>query len=143
MNTAATTENRENTLTRVKLRQEIAHISDGYYADAGKLAERMRQAGLKTDQVRNLENVAYSTDKVSDVLDLAKKQIGRGRWPLDVGEDILAALDKRWAEAKQIAKRVDATDDDLPRRAHLLLCREYIKHLAAHFVYQLRLHEER
>jgi len=86
--------------------------------------------------------VAYSTDKVSDILDLVKKQIGRGRWPMDPGEDVLVALDKRWAEAKQIAKGVNATDDDLPRRAHLLLCREYIKHLAAHFIYQRQVHRE-
>lgn len=135
MSATMTTQTKIGVPVRLKLRREVARVSDGYYADAEKLAERMARAGLKTDQVRNLENVAYSTDKVSDVLDLVKRQIGRGQWPLDLGEAVLKALRNRRSEAERIAKAVDAADDDLPRRAHLLLCREYVKHLAAHFVY--------
>jgi len=120
---------------RLKLRREVARVSDGYYADAEKLAEWMAREGLKTDQVRSLENVAYSTDKVSDILDLVKRQIGRGQWPVNLGKAMLTALGKRQAEGELVAKAVDASDGDLPRRSHLLLCREYVKHLAAHFIY--------
>lgn len=142
MSEMTTTIDKTDILTRLKVRREVARASDGYYTEAEKLAERMRQAKLKTDQVRGLENVAYATEKVSDVLDLVKKQIGRGRWPLELGEDMLATFGRMQPEARRIAKGIDSQDSDLPRRVHLLLCREYIKHLAAHFIYQLRLRGE-
>jgi hypothetical protein len=133
----ATPEVKTSALLRLRLRREIAQVSDGYYKSAEELARRMKKADLRIAQVRGLENVAYTTDKVSDILDLIKRQIGRGRWPIELGEDLLNALGDRRAEAKQIAQRVDpkGEDDDLPRRTHLLLCREFIKHLATHFVY--------
>jgi hypothetical protein len=126
-------------MMRLKLRQEIARISDGYADAAQELATKMEKTRLKISQVRGLESVAYTTDKVSDILDLVKKQIGRERWRAEVGEDLLDELGKRQADARRIAQAVDRNDGDLPRRAHLLLCREYIKHLAAHFVYWRRL----
>jgi hypothetical protein len=142
MSDMAITKDKAGVPVRLKVQREVARLSEGFYEEASQLAERVRQAKLKTDQVRGLENIAYSTDKVSDILDLVKKQIGRGRWPLDVGEDILAALGQRQAEAKRIAKSINVADDDLPRQAHLLLCREYVKHLAAHFVYQRQVYGE-
>lgn len=135
MNATVAAEIRADARLRLRLRQEIARASDGYYQKAEGLARRMKDEELKTAQVRNLENVAYTTDKVSDILDLVKKQIGRGQWPLDLGQDLLDALSERQAEARRIARDIDAKDIDLPRRIHLLLCREYVKHVAAHFIY--------
>jgi len=131
----ATLKARESALLRLKLQQEIARTSDGYYQSAEEIARRMREGDLKIAQVRGLENVAYTTDKVSDIFDLIKRQVGRGRWSVSLGEDLLRALNERRAEAERIAKSINPQDEDLPRLTHLLLCREFIKHLAAHFVY--------
>lgn len=148
MNTATTSEVR--TSPRLRLRQRVAQVSDNLAEDAYKLAVRFEgykdrgssKPKITITQVRSLENVAYTTPKVSDVTDYVKKQIGRAHWPLDLGEDMLAAFDRLQPEARRIAQGIDRQDDDLPRQVHLLLCREYIKHLAAHFIYQRRLHGE-
>jgi hypothetical protein len=148
MNAMATHEVRVGVPVRLRLRQEVARVSDGYADAAQQLATEMERAREGTrpritpTQVRGLENVAYTTDKVSDILDLVKKQIGRERWPADLGQDLLDALGQRQAEARRIAQTVDPKDEDLPRRTHLLLCREFIKHLAAHFVYRRKLRGE-
>lgn len=95
-------------------------------------------------QVRNVENLAYSTDKVSDVMDLLKTLIGRDstgeRWAhKSVGKTLLDALTGLRGNADRIADRLreygDAWDDDLARRIHLQLCREYLRHLSASFEY--------
>ncbi len=105
---------------------------------------------LTMAQLRNLENVAYTTDKVSDVTDLLKKLIGRDAqgdgWGSGVGQDLLSTLTWLRGEADRIATEVQPdyrqTEPDLSRQMHLTLIREYIKHMAAHFVYQYRLRGE-
>lgn len=134
MNTSGLPEVQVDTRLRMWHRREIARVSDGYYHHAELLARRMQEQ-LKTTQVRNLENIAYSTDKVSDIFDLIKKQVGRRQWPFALGQALLEALSERQAEARQIAQVINDKDTDLPRRTYLLLCREYVKHLAAHFIY--------
>lgn len=131
---------------RLRLLQEVARVSDGYSEVAQELATAMEEARegsrliITQTQMRSLENVAYTTPKVSDIFDLIKKQIGRGLWPVEIGDGLLAALGQRQAEARRIAQVVDPQDSDLSRRTYLLLCREFIKHLAAHFIYQRKLH---
>lgn len=122
---------------RLRLRHEIAAVSDRYADRAIELAEQMQNEKKKPTptQVRGLENVAYSTDKVSDIFDLVKKQTGRERWSLELGESLLAELGECQRDARHIAGAVDPEDSDLPRRVHLLLCREFIKHLSAHFIF--------
>jgi len=130
-----TSEVKASSVSWLRLRQEIAQLSDGYYTGAEELARQMKKEGLKTAQVRGLENVAYTTDKVSDIMDLVKRQVGRGRWSVELGEELLKALSERQTEAERIARTIDQSNEDLPRRTHLLLCREFIKHLTTHFVY--------
>lgn len=140
MQEATSADRQADALLRARLRHEIAKASDRYYTIAEGLAQRMQETGLKIHQIRTLENVAYTTDKVSDIMDLVKKQIGRDKRRLEIGQQMLDTLAERQSEALKIAQPIDPHDDDLPRRVHLLLCRELIKHVAAHVVYtgQLR-----
>lgn len=142
MQEATSADRRPDALVRARLRHEIAKASDRYYTIAKDLAQRMRETDLKTHQIRTLENVAYTTDKVSDIMDLVKKQTGRGKWRLEIGQQMLDTLDERQSEALKIAQPIDPHDDDLPRRVHLLLCRELIKHVAAHVLYASKLRED-
>jgi len=140
----------QQALLRVALRAAIAQASDKQLEESRPrlLAERLARTRLDNSQVRNLENLAYTTDKVSDITDLLKKQIGRDgkaqRWASDdVGQEVIAALDGLRAEADQIVKDLserfrDVMDADLSRRVHLELCREFVKHLAAEFMYRKR-----
>jgi len=150
---------------RVALLTEIARVSDqlgGQWeggeqqpTDLEKLAKRLRATDLKKSQIRNLENVAYTTDKISDITDLLKKLIGRDtkskRWAKDdLGSQLIKALGELRKEANQIVKDLkekrsdlsEVIDDDLARRVHLELCREYVKHLAAQFLYLRRDQED-
>jgi len=128
-----------------ELRFLIAQESDRQANSAHQLADRLAEIPrdkLDLTAVRNVENLAYSTDKVSDLTDLLKKLIGRDsrgeRWAQGgVGQALLGKLEGLREPANKIANRLekheDAYDDDLPRRIHLRLCREYLRHLTAHF----------
>lgn len=154
---------------RFQVAQESDHTADSARQLAGRLAQISREK-LDLAQVRSLETLAYSTDKVSDLTDLLKKRIGRDgrgeRWAYEgVGQSLLSTLEGLRERANQVADRLkkyklelphgqkltpehadawrvyDQDFNDLPRHIHLLLCREYVRHLAANFEY-LRLEKE-
>lgn len=130
----------------------IAKESDSMADSARDLAGRMADVvKLELGQVRNVETLAASTDKVSDILDLLKKLIGRDgrgeRWAQNgVGQMLLSKLEGLRDDAKKIADQLksypEAYDDDLPRRIQLQLCREYLRHVAANFEYLRREKEQ-
>ncbi|MBI3013675.1 MAG: hypothetical protein HYY65_01115 [Candidatus Tectomicrobia bacterium] len=136
-------------LLRVAVRAAIARASDQQLEDARPriLAERLTKTSLRNAQIRSLENLAYTTDKVSDITDFLKKQIGRDArshgWAKEsVGREVIAVLESLRQKADEIVndERAHAADldADLPRRVHLDLCREFVKHLAAEFMYRKR-----
>lgn len=140
----ASSETHRDQLRRIATRHKIAQRSDVYFGQAQALADLAVGADLRTSQVRNLETLAYSTDKVSDLLDLVKKQTGRSRsgkgWRYqDLGESLLNALAELKGDAQEIGQVVGQAYAPLPedyeRQVHLELCREYLKHLAAHYLY--------
>ena len=125
------------------LRSKIAEVSDEQVHEGRPrhLASKLTQTELDKSQIRNLENLAYTTDNISDITDLLKKLIGRDtrgkRWAKDgIGQEVIGALEGLRGEADKIAE--NQLDADLPRRVHLELCREFVKHLAAEFIYQKR-----
>jgi hypothetical protein len=144
------TPTREQALLRVTLRGAIARASDEQLEQTSikYLAQQLATTGLDPSQVRNLENLAYTTDKVSDITDLLKKLVGRDgqrkKWANDnVGQELIAALEALRVEADKIVTNIPdqlrgAVDADLPRRVHLELCREFVKHLAAEFLYKTK-----
>lgn len=142
---------RQEQLLRQAVRQRIAQASDALASEVKTPAESLAKAPkLDTTQVRKLENLAYSTDKVSDITDWLKRQIGRSnegeRWRYEqAGLMVLDALSALRLQAESIVRDLRSDerygafiDDDLPRRVHLELCREYVKHLAAEFLYQAK-----
>lgn len=140
----ATNDTHREELQRIAARKEIAIKSDDYFESAQHLADLAAGAKLRTAQVRNLETLAYSTDKISDLLDAIKKQIGRSgndqRWRyMDLGESLLNALGGLRDDADMICgaigERYAPLPQDFQRQVHLELCREYLKHFAAHYLY--------
>jgi hypothetical protein len=128
---------------RVALEQAIAKKSDEYAGQAKGIADQLSRANLDNTQIRGLETLACTTDKVSDITDWLKLRVGRDskreRWAREgVGRDLLSMLEGLRSDARQICAALRETyplDDDQERRLHLRLCREYLKHLAAHFEY--------
>lgn len=125
---------------RVRLEQMISRKSDQFAEQAKQLALRLADADLGKTQPRGLESLANATDKVSDITDWLKLRVGRdGRrkgWAKDgVGRDLLSALEGLRSDANQMAAEPGSPEEDLARQLHLQLCREFLRHLAAHFEY--------
>jgi cell division protein FtsB len=132
---------------REALKQAIAQKSDAYASQSRTRAETLAQIrGLDKTQVRGLETLAYTTDKVSDVFDWLKVRVGRdekrSKWAKEgIGREVLTVLEGLRDDARSIAAQVKKAyplpneDPDLERQVHLRLIREYLKHLAAHFEY--------
>jgi len=128
---------------RVALDRDVARTSDGYDKRAQEYASRLTGTRLDKTQVRGLESLACTTDKVSDITDWLKLRVGRDsgrdRWAKDgVGRDLLSEFDGLRNDAQKIVAALSKTyslDTDQERQVHLRLCREFLKHLAAHFEY--------
>ncbi|MCR4407437.1 MAG: hypothetical protein NUW24_11035 [Anaerolineae bacterium] len=128
---------------RVALDRAIARKSDEYDGEAQRYADQLKGTKLDKTQVRGLETLASTTDKVSDITDWLKLRVGRDSerkgWAKEgIGRDLLTTLEGLRGDAGKIVAelpRDHATDPDLERQVHLRLCREFLKHLAAHFEY--------
>lgn len=133
----------------VVIRKRISAKSDEYYDEIKALGEIASQAFGKQNksQISNLENVANSAVRVADVLDFIKRQTGRSKpakqWSyLGFGHKLLQKLDESIRKDAQIIVKTlepqtssaELETDDL-RRIHILLCREFIHHLSAHYHY--------
>lgn len=148
------TPEQQRALARLAIKRAVAQASDSLFETAQGPAEKLQQAGLDTSQIHNLENIAYSTDRLSDIYDFLKKQMGRPgklgqQWRHQgVGQELLDMLTGLRKRAREIVEgdKKDKTkgvkqqypqgvDEDTERQVHLMLCREYLKHVAAHFLY--------
>ncbi len=144
-----------NHIIEVAIRAKVSAYSDNYYEDTKQLGEIAREAfssGAGKSQIRNLENIANSASRVADILDFVKRQSGRQKSWLhkQFGPLLLEKLDdKLRAESEKIFSDVGSAttehpfgdseklQDDDQRRIHILLCREFIRHLSAHYLYTL------
>ncbi|MBO9339246.1 MAG: hypothetical protein J7464_11110 [Chloroflexus sp.] len=132
---------------RVALEHAIARKSDEYDQSARRYAGQLVGTKLDKTQVRGLETLASTTDKVSDITDWLKLRVGRDagrdRWAKEgIGRDLVTELEGLRNDAKKIVQELSQRDPDLERQVHLRLCREFLKHLAAHFEY-LKAEQER
>ena len=131
----------------VAIRKHISKKSDEYYGDTaefGRLA--WENFGKNRTQIRNLENIANSSTAMADVLDFIKKQTGKSdKWRRqDFGRKLLERIrEPLLGDANAIIQLVKESvnthgieTDDL-RRTHILLCREFIRHLSAHYSYTI------
>jgi len=134
---------------RVALERAIARKSDEYDQSARRYADQLVGTKLDKTQIRGLETLASTTDKVSDITDWLKLRVGRDSkregWAKEgIGRDLVNELEGLRNDAKRIVDELRAgegtafaypVDPDLERQVHLRLCREFLKHLAAHFEY--------
>lgn len=124
------------------IQREVARIadSDDFFDRAEGMGQELNDARLETHQVRSLENLACATTMVTDIYDFVKRQVGRKKWRLEPGTRLLDALQGLRDHARRIAESVraqcpEAVDADTARQIHLALCREFLKHVVAHYLY--------
>ena len=137
---------------RVAINKAIVERSDAYLSRTKTVATEMVEADLNNAQIKGLQTLVYTTDKVSDVVDWIKIRVGRDdkrkpKWTKDnIGAKLLKVLHE---DLKQDANTIVdelAENSDLPadaqRQIHLRLIREYLTHAAAHFEYEKALRDK-
>ncbi|MGB9872718.1 MAG: hypothetical protein ACPLYD_13785, partial [Anaerolineae bacterium] len=92
---------------RVALDRAVARQSDEYDRRAQEYADRLISTALDKTQVRGLETLASTTDKVSDITDWLKLRVGRDSkregWAKDgIGRDLVTTLEGLRNDAKKI-----------------------------------------
>ncbi|HZR42121.1 MAG TPA: hypothetical protein VFB12_18520 [Ktedonobacteraceae bacterium] len=144
----------------MKIIREVSYQAEVCYNDAVKLGEHAVHA-IKANhrsQLTNLENIAESTFKTSDVFDYIKRQTARQadwRKPyseqkdadsnLPFGERLRNYLEQglklRLKTIYDHLKIDDVTDADKQerRRIHLLLIRQIIRHMVVNYEYNVSL----
>lgn len=142
----------------------VARRSDVYYEykvkDLAELALSAFGNERNRSQMRNLEQVSLSAASFADVLDFIKSQAGRdtstGRqWRKDdfarklhdalwemVRQDAEGQANNIWRAlpnkvTKVLENEANINRPDVARELRLRLCRAFIKHLVAHYNYQL------
>jgi len=143
-----------NCIERIELNQAIARFNNldsaSRYADALhrvwadlKMKDDRQAFELFENQMRSLQILAHQTFSVADIIDFLKFRVGRDsaqtNWARDgIGRELVAELQGLRNDAKAIVAELSKNyppDPDLERQVHLRLCREFLKHLAAHFEY--------
>lgn len=113
--------------------------AERFYKRAKELGKNTAKNNIEKSQVSNLENIANSTFKVSDVVDYIKKQIARDeRWRSGVGEELLDFINQHLLiKSEKIQKNIEAKyHEDISRREiQLQLVREFIHSFAVNYEY--------
>lgn len=140
-----------DTSTRLKIVREVSVQADGFYARAeelGNLAARALPAenqNKRRSQITNLENIANNALKVTDVVNYLKKQTGKSKpdtgWKMEhLGDSLINMLGLDGAlelTSQQICAKLDLTDPVEKQRIHLLLIREFVRQLTAHYEWKV------
>lgn len=130
---------------QMQIVRAVAVAADSFYGDAKRLGETAAGCfpGSRRSQITGLENVAAGAIKISDVLDYIKKQVGKEAsnqpdkhaWRKnDFGAELLNYLEKNLREQlNHLAITPPLTDAAERQRTHLMLIREFVRQVAAHY----------
>ena len=134
---------------QMKILKEIAQIvdSDDFYTQAKKFGEIASGAfgPRHRNQMTNLESIANSTLKVTDVLDYIKKQVARAdknkTWRKNnFGIELLKCIEQNLRERrKEICARLEGVEENSVdgQRAYLNLIRGFVCQLVVHYEYRI------
>jgi len=137
---------------------EVTNQAENFYEDAVRIGDHaayVMKDGHRS-QLTNLETIADSALKASDVLDYIKRQIARDtrwrqRFPLDhtsnlgFGERLKLYLEQDLAQRrKAVCERLkigETTDEEhtLRRRIYLLLMRQFLRQVVVQYEYKVYL----
>ncbi len=109
--------------------------TENFYTTMKNLGEKAVRDNIKRNQISNLENIANSTFKVSDIIDYIKRQTARHReWQKGVGDNLLNFINRDVTTASKMIK--SKLNEDIPqRKIQLQLLRELIHSFAVNFEY--------
>ena len=134
---------------QMKILKEIAQVTDGndFYNRAKELGEVASQAfgPRHRSQMTNLENIANSTLKVTDVLDYIKKQVARddrrATWRKNnFGERLKDSIEQSLrARRREICGKLESVEENSSegQRIYLSLIRTFVSQLVVHYEYRV------
>lgn len=143
--------NHEEWLLKLKIDKMVAIESDNFYEESEELGNIAAEAFKDKDQqkgnsqINGLKNICYSAHRLADIYDYIKRQTGRSekekKWGFKgFGSELLQKLKGLGDCAQGIVEKAGIVEEEQKlawqRQIHILLCREYVKHLAAHFLYR-------
>jgi hypothetical protein len=124
---------------RIKMLREVALRADGFYDRAEKLGQKAAQelTDKKSSQINNLEGIANSALKTSDVFDFIKTRTARQKEWQAWGPDLLKYLSRDLrTERRRICGQLNIDTEGIDGlEVHLMLIREFVRQLAAHYEY--------
>ena len=136
---------------QMKILKEIAQIadSDDFFRRAkqlGEIASRTFRPRHRS-QMTNLENIANSTLKVTDVLDYIKKQVARAEmWRRDnFGTELKKYIEQSLRKRREeICSRIEGVEENSVegQRIYLNLIREFVRQLVVHCEYRVTIGDE-
>lgn len=120
----------------------VAVKADSFYEQAREMAEgalRAVRGSRGKSQMKNLENIANSTLKVSDVFDYIKKQVARyDEWQSNnFGVGLLRFLQENLRrDTDNLIAGLEWTPDEIEKqKIYLLLIREFVRQMVIHYEY--------
>lgn len=134
---------------RMRMLRQVALRADKFYEEAEALGKKAAD-GLKDDrrsQITRLESIANTALKTSDVFDFIKTRTARheewrrGKW----GPQLLRFVTRDLKSARDaICSTVEGLESDSAEgiEVHLMLIREFVGQLAAHYEYACAFQEE-
>ena len=134
---------------QMKILKEIAQVTDrdDFYNRAKELGEVASQAFGQShrSQMTNLENIANSTLKVTDVLDYIKKQVARDdkreTWRKNnFGERLKDSIEQSLrARRREICGKLESVEENSSegQRIYLNLIRAFVSQLVVHYEYRV------
>lgn len=139
---------------QMKILKEIAQAadSDDFYNRAKEFGGIASSAfdSRHRSQMTNLENIANSTLKVTDVLDYIKKQVARANKDKTWRKNNFGTLVKEHIEQNlrtlrhEICRRLEGIEETSldGQRIYLDLIREFVRQLVVHYEYQVTIGDE-
>lgn len=130
---------------RMKVLKEVGMCADTFRSrteELGKIAAAAFGNKHKS-QMKNLENIANTALKVSDVLDYIKRQTGRAKpgkeWKhKQLGVTLLESIERTLKhQRKTICDTLDIGSPVDELDVYLLLIREYVRQIVIHFEFEI------
>ncbi len=134
---------------QMKILKEIAQVTDrdDFYNRAKELGDAASQAfeSRHRSQMTNLENIANSTLKVTDVLDYIKKQVAKDdrhqTWRKNnFGERLKDYIEQSLrVRRREICGKLESVEENTSegQRIYLSLIRAFVSQLVVHYEYQV------
>lgn len=129
---------------QMKILKQVALETDNFRNQAERLGKIASEAFRnQKNQMKNLENIANTALKASDVLDYIKRQTGRANknegWKSQgLGVELINQIEDELAKARdRVDRSLGLTDEIQKLEVYLLIIREFIRQVVIHYEYKV------